>query len=392
MPEKLDFTIKPLTPIFTGGVEGKCDRLHETGLIGSLRWWFEALMRGVGGYACDPTTHECKDGGYCDACIIFGTTGLKRAFKLEMECCKNRDYSKQLSAIRVVDKYDVNTPRGPIKKNHRGWYLKPGITSDLTGIIYYPLRLLPDGLTNKHFEQIFILTFNLASQWGGLGAGTSKGFGVCDWISPSDLNLKCALEGLTKLINREERLVTASTNYPVLNEFFFTKIQFDPGRPEHFLTDPIFKRIYSPSNSKRLSYYTSKSIIPISPTVRYHMRQLIRDAFPENKVLRHRLMGEVQKQNRQKSLINVSHAYAVPEEENKYEFRIWGWIPQHLYGDVQRKTVIELLQQWTASNGELWKRCSMETDSSYDVWFDMLVGNIEENIKSLIAVRGGENK
>ena len=28
-----------LTPIWTGGVEtGKMDRIHETGIIGSLRW------------------------------------------------------------------------------------------------------------------------------------------------------------------------------------------------------------------------------------------------------------------------------------------------------------------------------------------------------------------
>ncbi|HHF52316.1 MAG TPA: type III-B CRISPR module RAMP protein Cmr1, partial [Candidatus Aminicenantes bacterium] len=38
--------IKTLTPIWTGGVGGRCDRLHETGIIGSLRWWYEAIVRG----------------------------------------------------------------------------------------------------------------------------------------------------------------------------------------------------------------------------------------------------------------------------------------------------------------------------------------------------------
>ena len=50
-----ELKIKTLTPIWTGGVEGKCDRLHETGIIGSMRWWYEAIVRGLGGYACDPT-------------------------------------------------------------------------------------------------------------------------------------------------------------------------------------------------------------------------------------------------------------------------------------------------------------------------------------------------
>ena len=80
MPEKMDLKIKPLTPIFTGGLEGKCDRLRETGIIGSMRWWFEAIVRGMGGHACDPSMHTCKDGQYCDACKIFGSTGLKRVF------------------------------------------------------------------------------------------------------------------------------------------------------------------------------------------------------------------------------------------------------------------------------------------------------------------------
>ncbi|PIX51460.1 MAG: type III-B CRISPR module RAMP protein Cmr1, partial [Candidatus Aquicultor secundus] len=29
--------IKMRTPLWTGGVDGKCDRLHETGIIGSMR-------------------------------------------------------------------------------------------------------------------------------------------------------------------------------------------------------------------------------------------------------------------------------------------------------------------------------------------------------------------
>lgn len=376
MPEKLGFTIKPLTPIFTGGTEGKCDHLYETGLMGSFRWWFEVLVRGIGGSACDPSTHECKDGNYCDACFIFGTTGLRRAFSLKVERSENKNYNERLPVIKVVN-----------KRTHYGWYLQPGITCNLTGIIYYPLRPWLYGLTNDNFEQILLLTFNLASLWGGLGAGTSKGFGVCEFNSAAKLNIDVALEGLAKLINKEDRLAV-NGHFPVLNEFFFTKIQFDPGKPEGFLTDTNFNRIFSPKNPRHLSYYTSKNIIPISPLLRYHLRQLIRNAFPNNHALRHRLMGKVEGQNRQKSLINVSHAYAVPANENIYEFRIWGWIPQNPYKGVQRKTVMGLLRQWTASDGGLWKRCNLIPDSSYDQWFDMLEGNIGQNIKKVINCEG----
>jgi CRISPR-associated protein Cmr1 len=42
----LSITLKTLTPLWTGGADGKVDRIHETGIIGSLRWWYEAIVRG----------------------------------------------------------------------------------------------------------------------------------------------------------------------------------------------------------------------------------------------------------------------------------------------------------------------------------------------------------
>ncbi|MCW5850781.1 MAG: type III-B CRISPR module RAMP protein Cmr1 [Anaerolineae bacterium] len=47
----MEIQLRTLTPIWTGGVEGTSDRLHESGLLGSLRWWYEAVVRGLGGYA-----------------------------------------------------------------------------------------------------------------------------------------------------------------------------------------------------------------------------------------------------------------------------------------------------------------------------------------------------
>jgi len=56
------------------------------------------------------------------------------------------------------------------------------------------------------------------------------------------------------------------------------------------------------------------------------------------------LLKETSGIERYKSLINISHAYTVQEEI--YEFRIWGWIPQELPGNVQRNTVLAKLRQW----------------------------------------------
>jgi len=84
--EKMEIKLRTLTPLWTGGVDQTPDRLHETGLIGSLRWWYEALVRGFGGYACDPTSEDrCPDNGgnRCVACELFGCTGWGRKFRLQ---------------------------------------------------------------------------------------------------------------------------------------------------------------------------------------------------------------------------------------------------------------------------------------------------------------------
>lgn len=86
MANSLRITLRTLTPLWTGGVDRTCDRLHETGLIGSLRWWYEVLVRGLGGYACDPTGEDrCPDDGkHCVACELFGCTGWARKFRLRV--------------------------------------------------------------------------------------------------------------------------------------------------------------------------------------------------------------------------------------------------------------------------------------------------------------------
>jgi CRISPR-associated protein Cmr1 len=111
--EALNVRIRTLTPIWTGGIEGKCDRLHETGIIGSLRWWYEAIIRGLEGYACDPTDEGCKLDGtekndaerkkkICPVCYLFGCTGWQRKFRFEIR--KDEDGSPgSLKLGKIID-------------------------------------------------------------------------------------------------------------------------------------------------------------------------------------------------------------------------------------------------------------------------------------------------
>ncbi len=142
--QKMNLTLKTLTPLWTGGVDGTCDRLHETSLIGSLRWWYEALVRGLGGFACDPTSEDrCPDksGNHCVVCELFGCTGWARKFRL-----------KTLSSVQIKE----------IKGNRKAIQENQGIQIELI-----PLRPIVE-------EEMCLLwaTFQLISEYGAIGGKT----------------------------------------------------------------------------------------------------------------------------------------------------------------------------------------------------------------------------
>ncbi|HDH13113.1 MAG TPA: type III-B CRISPR module RAMP protein Cmr1 [Nitrospirae bacterium] len=99
----MEFRLKALTPIWTGGVKRNDNStLHVTGIKGSIRWWYEALIRGLGCYACDPTasghcelkpkeldrdkplTPQIKK-QICPVCYMFGCTGWSGKFILQLK-------------------------------------------------------------------------------------------------------------------------------------------------------------------------------------------------------------------------------------------------------------------------------------------------------------------
>ena len=77
------YQCKALTDLWTGSVDinRNADRLVTTGLLGSIRWWFEVLVRGLGGSACDPNNTKCEDRKHCVVCEFFGCTGWGRKFR-----------------------------------------------------------------------------------------------------------------------------------------------------------------------------------------------------------------------------------------------------------------------------------------------------------------------
>lgn len=112
-----EWRCKAMTPIWTGDAYRKGDRLIPSGLLGSVRWWFEVLVRGMGGSACDPTDpgSRCPDkhGNRCVVCELFGCTGWAR--KLQFKIVDANGQPVQASIVKDQEFVFHFTPLRPIR-------------------------------------------------------------------------------------------------------------------------------------------------------------------------------------------------------------------------------------------------------------------------------------
>jgi CRISPR-associated protein Cmr1 len=121
--EQRTIRIEALTPLWTGGPGQTCDaRMFETGLMGSLRWWFEACARSAGIAAADPTNaatlkYDPKHENLLEPVSrVFGCTGWRRRFRLVI--CDRQP----LEIPREVE-IDTEWHRGPKGQTNKAkWY------------------------------------------------------------------------------------------------------------------------------------------------------------------------------------------------------------------------------------------------------------------------------
>jgi len=364
----MEIRLRTLTPLWTGGVNGECTKLRETSILGSLRWWFEAIVRGFGGYACDPTSNvkceyneDLKD--ICAACELFGTTGWAKRFRFEINQIFHKIYSGNLV----------------IKGYRRNWYYPSGLVSC-------------DSELNKIYETMFFesdldtilrVLLLFISKWGMIGGKTAIGYGVARFEDENNNSLKVNGKDVEKFfyyIEEKRNHGKNVKNMPRLDEMFFAKFRFDKNCIKN-ITNKIGENIYVKNGIKQYPVEISEcngvgeeidtpekflqrlkdyySFIPTSALVRKSLRFKIRIQF-RNHNLRHFLMGNIQTNKRfmnidptKFSAIQVSHIYWNGEN---WEFRIWGWIPKNLeslYG-VVRSEVIGFIKR-ELNNERFWE-------------------------------------
>jgi len=428
---ELTVQLRTLTPLWTGGVDGTMDRIHETVILGSLRWWFEAIVRGLGGNACDPTKHTCElsgkrlrhyetarkagkdwwtalnEAGICDACKVFGTTGWRRRFRLEVH--------------PVEDKIDFTEGMFPSGRVHPdkhkpyrvgGWLLRGGYLGTLE------LRFTGD-------ERILLCeilpTLLFIEQWGALGPKTSIGYGVIEiteirfegqTYKRKQAEWRTQLNELVSLKCQESRvgkwwfqkLFPKSTYQgilPALTNMFFGKVRFEVVNSNWWKKLPEIQWLQNRSIPEDEAHWTEQNqkpqgpygihkslpvthiehwirchnVFPVSPIIRTRLRYGLKDESSSITSIcnengdsywckfvfgtvdgRSPICGycgfNVRKdkndqnrwwckngkifltkdeiipdEKRIQSKLRISWAYRT--NENEWEFRLWGWLPEH---------------------------------------------------------------
>jgi len=305
------------TPLWTGGPRaGYVDRLHETGLLGSLRWWFEVLVRSVGGTVHSPngsssavldlekynklTTGQKKDPaklkecGLCDVSLIFGATNWKRKFRLEIE---DHTCEQHISNVKI------DTTSG----NEAQWFFNSPARMGS-----FVLNITPLTSEKTLFDPAIIEGLvKFICDWGGLGARNQMGFGI---VKPKDhLDTRPLYNYLTTIQKH-----SVPQQLPTLNNMFFVRI-----------------------TAHEKNRFSDKTTFEI----KHELRKTIEDK--DGKIARF-IMGAI-KPEKSASKISLSRPF---DDGNTSTIRIWGWIPEQSgnYGSSWnrqhiRNVIYEHLQQ-----------------------------------------------
>ena len=423
--KEIKVTFQTLTPLWTGDAWRRSDDLKLTGIIGSLRWWFEALVRGMGYKACDSTgDNSCKvevknpedvleiHKEICPVCYLFGTTGWKSRFSVEIE---ENNLSKPYNE-KVVIRIDGN----------RGWHYEPGLMGNAVLKIRFNEAFLKKEdkeirLTEVAPSILKILLY-LIQEYGMLGAKTAMGYGVVKFrINEKELTI--SEDDWNNFVNYLDFFSKFRGNIihlPNLKDMFF--VNFNVIKPIDEIINKI-KTFYSYQDgaieTDEITKWKDKGWCITSPVMRKCLRCIFRGKYSnqvcwinrdcdrnywwnyygENnsknkanrsynsnltidrlnvnydiaKKIRHFLMGSTSEP--EFSAIQVSHMNK--KDQDNFEFRVYGWLPNIPPIDGRVNDIIALLN--TLFMNVPWrKRFGRENGRNQEI--DLLPSSIQNNL------------
>jgi CRISPR-associated protein Cmr1 len=331
-------TLRTLTPLWTGGIDaGQSDRLHETGIIGSLRWWYEAILRGCGVRVCDPTAHNCTG---CPACQAYGMTGQRRQWRFTIQSEGRHSFVGD-PFLLPSGRIHRQTTRGRQRARAGGWYIGNGFVGD---IALQALPLRPGTLHN-----VWELPLHLAARWGGIGPKTQIGYGVAQMLNENGQPVIPNIDSLLQNLATDNQ---AANNLPDLRHFFFSKLHFTTNTPNWWrqarlidiaLTGQVRDAqgtVQLQNVSTELNTLANLNCVPVSSAFRNWLRYgrtitmrngqqrqvSMLNGFTrgQERDAESELFGTLQP-DRSRSRLNISFAYLLPPDT--WEIRVWGWIP-----------------------------------------------------------------
>ena len=372
MTQPLKITLKTLTPLWTGGVDGTSDRLHATGIIGSLRWWYEAIVRGLGGRVCDVTAEdtsqrcifEQKNGEsfeqaynrLCLACRLFGCTGWRRRFRLDVTGLypQNVFFAASKGVYVAAGNWLWRMFGGEDLGGHkkgRGAAVQFTFGVQALWGQEATLRVVP--FTREAEDDLARVAFllEIVTRWGALGAKPQHGFGQVEVTDGLD----------AALIEKGKRLILADTE----------QVRGDSS-PEFFALDSFFSHLYQlgsvDSYFQQLRYIGDppqgflfrQHFMPCAFDIRYKshsrdfrtgqgqdfgMRPWLRERY--GKGVAHQLFGRSNARRddeRSAGRIHVSHPFRT-ESNAPWKLKVWGHIPSDLRDDKGRNISVQDVEE-----------------------------------------------
>ncbi len=377
--------LRTLTPLWFGGLDpGRLDRLHETGLAGSIRWWYEVILRGLGAEACDPlrtgegrcgfkrqaydgseaptTRGRLRDAGLCDACQLFGA----------------QDYGGRLRVAltggdALCKGVNIPLPSGRVRSGGRpgGWYVSGDSMVSGDGEKTVRLQVVP--LASRSDLDLLKLPLVLAGRHAAMGAKTASGYGVVRIEESIEGAASGQLAVAESSLNMLPHGAAQPNGLADLREHFFAKFQFlePPESPGWWQSIPGIAQAWagqfnSPDGTQTYLVYRQgdeernerlcqrariamgtvvrAGIVPMAPAVRNWLRFKWLPCTPYL-ALEKRLFGRPGTATSEAVASKIAVSYAYSLGEGLWEFRVWGWIPLPLFDGVkERKQFLDCLR------------------------------------------------
>ncbi|WP_419662247.1 CRISPR-associated protein, Cmr1 family [Desulfosarcina variabilis str. Montpellier] len=342
--------LQTLTPLWTGGTDGDSNKIHLTGIVGSLRYWYEGIVRVLGGSPCIQVTdspdekhspcryvvedsNTSQDLRLCPVCKLFGTTGWKRRFRISMSGLISQPLFFMASR--------------PVQTQTTSWFeliYKSRRIKGGRGILFQSSALWGRAelkiIGDKEAVNRIIALLGFMERFGAIGAKTQNGFGQFK-IEPkvTGLLINEEFKALAAEIVRNNDEVSNNNVYFSIQDFFSHTYQLKHHNSYFSQLKAIGEKV--PDGAKKLFY-------PCAFDLRYknQMRQGrnsgLRQFFKNSKWSKKtaaKLFGTDKKnswdQNNWASHIHVSHPFRLDQDGN-WLLKIWGTVPEGLWNSHEK--------------------------------------------------------